>query len=265
MGLFTAPFLEKSLLLHKKQREVTKLKRKVLFLCAVWILSLTFSINTGYALVQTLDEIHCYKDIPFENSTPSQVRQWLSVQENITLEPYLAQYPDRVQGVASDFGTTFYVDFDFHIEKDGLYRIIFDPMEPIRTYTPEDHAIAVKRDIQHFLEIGEALIARYGQPTLQYFYTVDQKAENAYTFDQNQWTVDKMFAMFQNEPTFRAYWLWNNIEHRLVVGNDAYMRKKVTYMSYPSLVFHEEPYPCHVKNLFIYPESPSFKNGGSLQ
>lgn len=231
------------------------MKRKVLLLCAVWILSLTFSLNTGYAFVQTSDDIHDYKDIPFENSTPSQVRQWLSVQENIILEPYLEQYPNRVKGEVADFGTTFYIDFDFHIEKDGFYRIIFSPMETIRTYTPEDHAIAVRRDIQQFLEIGEALIARYGQPTFQYFYTVDQKAENAYTFAQNQWTVDQMFAMYQDELTFRAYWLWNNIEHRLVVGSDQHIREKVTYMSYPSLIFHEKPYPCHVKNLFLYPES----------
>ncbi len=85
-----------------------------------------------------------------------------------------------------------------------MYRIFFSPTETIWTDTPEEHAIAVKR-YSEFSGRRRSINRLLWRTYPSFLLHSGQKTENAYTFAQNRWTVDQMFTMYQNEPTFRAY------------------------------------------------------------
>lgn len=198
--------MEKNTGHNRIQEEVNTYNMKKQRLVALCILTflLIHPFGAGYIQAEESNTLHQYLDIPFDTSTPETIRQVLLEQKGLDVS--LEQLETWVDGL-NDFGFPLCAQFQLKGRGPGIHRILLTSAQPARV-EPDQFPLRFRSDLQQFVDMDCAITAWYGQPDLRYF---EGSGSTRYIFQDGKWDLPQMIALCEDQRSFYAYALWNNV------------------------------------------------------
>lgn len=173
-----------------KERFLRRIIAALLFLC----------MPVVCASAETVAAPFLYCDIPFENVAQSQIAE---------------------NGTVIDFyGYSMELLVDFIPNRSAISRILLsDAAEPFADEA--GFRQMTFQDVEMFIDLDEELTKLYGEPDYRFFICGEKgrlQRNERFMFEDGQWSAEGLMNVFhQEERTFRAWTVWNNVQLELWV------------------------------------------------
>ena len=197
-------------------------------------------------------EPYLYLDIPFSAISFEELADHLLAKKQVVLEqPYSTADASGLK----EFGQTFL--FSAYYDPNGaINRIVLKP-EGEAFASGKAFAELVKQQANQFVDLDAQLSALYGEPDIRYFWAGKDKHRmtlyEAYMPDENDWTVEQLISVFENDRVLRARSVWNNVI--LEFWPDGAKRTPRGYLTKLTLSYENRTIDGPIEILFRYPEA----------
>ncbi|MBE5779504.1 MAG: hypothetical protein E7331_09280 [Clostridiales bacterium] len=168
-------------------------------------------LPVSVALAQNHNEPFLYLDIPFENISEDQTAELLLKQQGILLEESM---------VTDYYGYPMELFVNFAPGRNAIDRILLVDAEEIFANEKDFYEYSL-RDAEMFVELDRQMTQQYGEPDYRFFVCGGDgrlPPNSRFMFQDGQWSTERLMQVFgQEERTFRAWSVWNNVQLELWV------------------------------------------------